>query len=121
MEQINRRVAGGLARYVSAAVLVRGADSGAAVGLILLALDPGLHVRMLRPPVACWRRRWSAPHRVGPWLAYRLDRSRDSRRLPAAAYLLYAGALAIGSLAVGRVPLVAALLAVAIAGCRGRC
>ena len=118
-EQIDRKVAGGLARYVSAAVLVRGADSGAAVGLVLLALDPGLHVRNAAAAGGLLAATLSAPHLVGPWLAYRLDRSRDSRRLLAAAYLLYAAALATGSLAVGRVPLVAALLAVAIAGCCG--
>ncbi|MFT7874264.1 MFS transporter, partial [Amycolatopsis sp. A24] len=63
----------GLLRYLTAAVLVRGADSGASVGLLLLAADRhqpaatgGLLVAAL-----------TAPHLAGPWLAVRLDRARD--------------------------------------------
>jgi hypothetical protein len=119
MERADRKVAGGLARYVSAAVLVRGVDSGAGVGLVLLALDPGLHLRNAAAAGGLLAASLSAPHLLGPWLAQRLDRSRDSRRLLAAAYLLYAGALAIGSVAVGRAPLLAALPAIAVAGCCG--
>jgi MFS family permease len=119
MERAGRKVAGGLARYVSAAVLVRGVDSGAGVGLVLLALDPGLHIRNGAATGGLLAAALSAPHLVGPWLAHRLDRSPDSRRLLAAAYLLYACALAIGSMVVGRMPLVVALLAVAAAGCCG--
>ncbi|MEU4248905.1 MFS transporter [Amycolatopsis sp. NPDC026612] len=105
----------GLARYLAAAVLVRGADSGATVGLLLLAADRhesaatgGLLVAAL-----------NAPHLVGPWLAARLDRARDRRRLLATAYLGYGFALAAGALALGRLPGVAAIAAVAVAGCCG--
>lgn len=105
----------GLARYLTAAVLVRGADSGASVGLLLLAADRhqsaasgGLLVAAL-----------TAPHLVGPWLAVRLDRARDRRRLLALAYLVYGIALTAGALAVGRLPAAAALAAVAVAGCCG--
>ena len=31
----------GLVRYLSAAVLARGADAGAGIGLLLLCVDPG--------------------------------------------------------------------------------
>ncbi len=105
----------GLTRYLTAAVLVRGADSGATVGLLLLAADRhqsaatgGLLVAAL-----------TAPHLVGPWLAVRLDRARDRRRLLALAYLVYGVALTTGALAVGRLPAAAALAAVAVAGCCG--
>ncbi len=105
----------GLARYLTAAVLVRGADSGATVGLLLLAADRhesaatgGLLVAAL-----------NAPHLVGPWLAARLDRARDRRRLLATAYLGYGLALAAGALALGRLPGVVPIAAVAVAGCCG--
>ncbi|WP_103352225.1 hypothetical protein [Amycolatopsis sp. CA-128772] len=105
----------GLARYLTAAVLVRGADSGATVGLLLLAADRhqpaaagGLLVAAL-----------NAPHLVGPWLAARLDRAQDRRRLLAAAYLVYGVALAAGALALGRFPTVVPIAAVAIAGACG--
>ncbi|WP_214417311.1 MFS transporter, partial [Sphaerisporangium fuscum] len=111
--------AGGLGRYLLAAVLVRGADSGAAVGLILLALDPGRHLREGAATGGLLAAALSAPHLVGPWAAHRLDRSRDGRRLLAIAYFVYAVALAIGALAVGRMPVAVAISAVAVAGCCG--
>ncbi len=105
----------GLVRYLTAAVLVRGADSGASVGLLLLAADRhqsaatgGLLVAAL-----------TAPHLAGPWLAVRLDRAGDRRRLLALAYLGYGIALAAGAFAVGRLPAAAALAAVAVAGACG--
>ncbi|MEV5717613.1 MFS transporter [Amycolatopsis mediterranei] len=105
----------GLARYLTTAVLVRGADSGASVGLLLLAADRhqsaatgGLLVAAL-----------TAPHLVGPWLAVRLDRARDRRRLLALAYLVYGVALTAGALAAGRLPTASALAAVAVAGACG--
>jgi MFS family permease len=105
----------GLARYVGAAVLVRGADSGATVGLVLLAAHQhqaasagGLLVAAL-----------NAPHLAGPWLATRLDRATDRRRLLAATYLCYAVALALAAFAVGHGPLWWAITAAAAAGCCG--
>ncbi|MBW8485373.1 MFS transporter [Actinomadura parmotrematis] len=99
-------------RYLATAVLVRGADGGAAVGLVLLALEHGgaLSGGLLAAAL-------SAPHLAGPWLAARLDRARDGRRLLAASYLLYGTALAAGALTVGRLPV--ALAAVAVAGACG--
>jgi MFS family permease len=104
----------GLVRYLAAAVLVRGADSGATVGLVLLAADRHQSPAMGGLLVAAL----NAPHLVGPWLAVRLDRARDRRRLLAAAYLAYGVALAAGALALTRTP-VGALVAVAVAGCCG--
>ncbi|WP_033262777.1 hypothetical protein [Amycolatopsis vancoresmycina] len=105
----------GLARYLTAAVLVRGADSGATVGLLLLAADRhqpaaagGLLVAAL-----------NAPHLAGPWLAAQLDRARDRRHLLAAAYVGYGVALAAGALALGKLPTVVPIAAVALAGACG--
>lgn len=61
----------------------------------------------------------SAPHVLGPWTARRLSRARDGRRTLAVAYLGYAVALAAGTLAVGRFPIVVALCAVVLAGTCG--
>ncbi|WP_410671704.1 MFS transporter [Amycolatopsis sp. cmx-4-68] len=104
----------GLGRYLAAAVLVRGADSGATVGLVLLAADRHQSPVMGGLLVAAL----NAPHLAGPWLAARLDRARDRRRLLAVAYLGYGFALAAGALALTRTP-VGALVAVAVAGCCG--
>ncbi len=105
----------GLARYLTAAVLVRGADSGATVGLVLLAAEQRLPPVMGGLLVAAL----NAPHLLGPWLGARLDKAAQRRRLLAAAYLLYGTALAGGALAVGRLPSIVALLAVGVAGCCG--
>jgi hypothetical protein len=111
--------AGGLVRYVLAAALVRGADSGAAVGLVLLAVDPGSRLANGAVTGGLLAAALSAPHVLGPWTARRLERSREPRRVLAAAYLIYAAALAAGAVAVGRAPLAVALGAVAVAGCCG--
>ncbi|WP_410648851.1 MFS transporter [Amycolatopsis sp. cmx-4-54] len=105
----------GLVRYLTAAVLVRGADSGATVGLVLLAA----HQRL--PPVmgGLLIAALNAPHLLGPWLAARLDKAIQRPRLLAAAYLLYGTALSAGALAITRLPAIVALLAVGVAGCCG--
>jgi hypothetical protein len=60
-----------LVRYLAAATLVRAADGGAAVGLVLLG-GPRLGGLL----AACL----TAPHLVGPALARRLDSARDDAR-----------------------------------------
>lgn len=114
-----RASVGGLARYLSAAVLVRTADGGAAVGLVLLALDPGLRLRNGAVIGGALAAALSAPHLLGPWVGRLLSRARDGRRTLAAAYVIYAGALAAGALAVGRLPAFVALAVVVVAGCCG--
>ncbi|MCO5971283.1 MFS transporter [Actinoallomurus soli] len=113
------QVARGLVRYVPAAVLARGADGGAAVGLVLLAMDPGLRIPGAAATGGLLAGALSAPHLVGPWTARRLDRARDARRVLATAFLVYAAALATGSLLLGHAPVWAAVAAVAVAGCCG--
>jgi hypothetical protein len=102
--------AGGLVRYVVTAVLVRGADSGAAVGLVLLAIDPATRLHRAAAIGGLLAAALSAPHLLGPWAGHRMDRARDGRRVLAAAYAGYGGALAAGSLALGRTPLAVAVL-----------
>lgn len=118
-ERPNGGVRSGLVRYVLAAVLVRGADSGAAVGLVLLALDPGSHLRRGAAVGGLLAAALSAPHLLGPWIGHRLDRSGDGRRVLAAAYLGYGAALAAGAIALGRAPAGAAIALVAVAGLCG--
>lgn len=113
------QIAGGLVRYVPAAVLARGADGGAAVGLVLLAMDPGLRVPGAAATGGLLAGALSAPHLFGPWMARRLDRARDARWVLATAFLIYAAGLAAGSLLLGRAPVWAAVAAVAVAGCCG--
>ena len=86
--------AGGLTRYVAAATLSRGADSGAAVGLVLVAMAPAAH--LARPSLvgALLATCLTAPHVLGPVVARQLDRASDGRRLLAAAFALYGLALA---------------------------
>jgi hypothetical protein len=105
-----------LARYLLAATLVRGADGGAAVGVVLLTLtrEPG------RAGVAgLLAAALTAPHLLGPWLARRLDRARDGRVVLAGAFAAYGIALAAATLALGRVPLAGVVGAVAAAGACG--
>ncbi|MDG4758994.1 MFS transporter [Micromonospora sp. WMMD710] len=104
-----------LPHYLVAATLARGADAGAAVGVILLATLP--EVGSSRPALlggllaTCL----TAPHLLGPVLARRLDRAADGRGLLAAAFATYAVAVAAAALLLGRVPVgvPAALLIVA--------
>ena len=104
---------GALARYVAGAALARTADAGAVVGLVLLAGTAGSRAAGLLAASI------TAPHLVGPVLARRLDRSTDVRRLLAAACLVYAAALAVGSTTVGRSPLVVSLALLVPAGLCG--
>jgi hypothetical protein len=114
-----RTRAAGLARYAVAATLVRAADAGAVVGLVLLALEPDRRAAAGATVGGVLVAALTAPHLFGPWLAHRLDQARDGRVLLAASYLLYAAALALGSATVGRAPVGVSILAVAVAGCCG--
>src|SRR4051795_11077502 len=91
-------LAGALPRYLLAATLARGADGGAAVGLVLLATSPatGLHDGaagggLLAAAV-------TAPHLLGPWAARRLDQTRDGRVLLAGGCVVYGVALGAAAL-----------------------
>jgi hypothetical protein len=113
------KTAAGLARYAVAATLVRAADAGAVVGLVLLAVDPARRAGAGPTVAGLLAAALTAPHLIGPWIAHRLDRARDGRVLLACSYLLYAVALAVGSVSVGRTPAAVSILAVGIAGSCG--
>ena len=100
-------------RYLVAATLARGADAGAAIGVVLLAATtphlsrPSLVGALL---VSCL----TAPHLLGPLLGHRLDRARDGRRLIAAVTVGYGVAVAAAALGLGVLPIaLVAVLAVA--------
>ncbi|WP_405140503.1 MFS transporter [Sphaerisporangium sp. NBC_01403] len=103
---------GALARYVAAATLARGADGGAAVGLVTLA---AVHLRDGAAVGGVLAAVLTAPHLLGPWTARRLDRARDGRRFLAMSFAGYGIALAGGAALVGHasLPLVAVLIGLA--------
>jgi len=74
-----------LARYVFAATLVRSADGGAVVAVVLLAQSsgkPGWMSGMLGAAII-------APHLLGPFIARRLDTADDGRRIIAVSALAH--------------------------------
>ncbi|MHA7180406.1 MFS transporter [Arthrobacter sp. MDB2-24] len=81
---MNRR-RGALGRYVFAATLVRSADGGAVVAIVLLAHAsglPGWLAGVLGASI-------TAPHLLGPFIARRLDTARDGRRVIAFSAVLH--------------------------------
>ncbi|WP_233091924.1 MFS transporter [Arthrobacter sp. MSA 4-2] len=83
-----------MARYVVAATLVRGADGGAVVAIVLLALDcglPGWLAGVLGASI-------TAPHLLGPFIARRLDTADDGRKLIALSAVLHGVLLGAGAL-----------------------
>lgn len=77
--------ASALARYVFAATLVRSADGGAVVAIVLLAQAcdlPGWAAGLLGASI-------TAPHLLGPLVARRLDTARDGRRVIAASAVVH--------------------------------
>ncbi|UYQ77279.1 YbfB/YjiJ family MFS transporter [Glutamicibacter sp. JL.03c] len=74
-----------LARYVAASTLVRSADGGAVVAIVLLAQAsglPGWVSGLLGASI-------TAPHLLGPFIARRLDTARDGRKVIALAALVH--------------------------------
>lgn len=74
-----------LARYVFAATLVRSADGGAVVAIVLLAHStgqPGWVSGLLGAAI-------TAPHLLGPFIARRLDTAVDGRKVIAASALAH--------------------------------
>jgi MFS family permease len=108
-----------LARYMAAATLARGADAGAAVGLVLLAVSPAAHLHHGAKVGALLAVALTAPHLLGPWVARRLDRARDGRVVLAVSFATYGLALGAAALALGRLPLIVVAAAVAVAGACG--
>ncbi|MGC5286436.1 MFS transporter [Micromonospora sp. DT231] len=105
--------------YLVAATLARGADAGAAVGVVLLATLPA--VGAARPALlggllaTCL----TAPHLLGPLLARWLDRAPDGRGRLAAGFATYASAVAAAGLLLGRVPVGVPAVLLIVAGTCG--
>ncbi|MEU4470558.1 MFS transporter [Micromonospora sp. NPDC023888] len=108
-----------LPRYLVAATLARGADAGAAVGVVLLATLPS--VGAARPALlggllaTCL----TAPHLLGPLLARWLDRAPDGRGRLAVGFATYAVAVAAAGLLLGRVPVGVPAVLLIVAGTCG--
>lgn len=83
-ERTNHSI-GALGRYVFAATLVRSADGGAVVAIVLLALSSGMPswlAGLLGASI-------TAPHLLGPFIARRLDTARDARKVIAVSAALH--------------------------------
>ncbi len=83
-----------LTRYVIAATLVRSADGGAVVAIVLLATASGLPGWVSGLPGAAI----TAPHLLGPFIARRLDTAADGRKVIAFAALMHGILLAAAAL-----------------------
>ena len=70
-----------LLRYLLAAILARGADAGAAIGLLLHCLALGDRIAQPVLTGSVLTAAIAAPHLVGPVLARWMDAARDSRRV----------------------------------------
>jgi MFS family permease len=107
---------GGLPRYLVAAVLVRLADAGAQVALVLLALDRTHSAGIGGALVAALL----IPHVVAaPAVGWLTDRARRPRLVLMGAALIFASALAAVAVLLGRVPLIVVLAILFLGGCCG--
>src|SRR4051795_2004552 len=110
---------GPLTRYLLAATLARGADGGAAVGLVLLATSGATGLSNGAAVGGLLAAALTAPHLLGPWVGRRLDRARDGRGVLAAACVVYGAALGAAAVLLGRVALPLVVAAVVVAGACG--
>ena len=111
-----RRSAGGFSRYLAAAVLVRLADEGARVALVLLALDRLGSARAGGVLVAALL----IPHVVAaPVVGLLTDRIRQPRWVVAAAAAGFAASLAGVAACLGRLPLWVSVVVLLLGGCCG--
>lgn len=107
------------ARYVLAATVARGADSAAAVAVVLMVLSPQTSVSSPGPAAGMLSACLTAPHLVGPFLGRRLDLARNGWKVISAACLIYGTALAAAAFAIGPAPLWGPGLLLVIAGASG--
>lgn len=108
-----------MARFLVAATLARGADGGAAVALVLLAVQARPTVPHAAAVGGLLAAGLMAPHALGPWVARALDRVRDGRRFLAGAFVGYGVALAAAGVAFGHVPVPVVLACTVVAGACG--
>ena len=104
-------------RYLAAAVLVRLADEGSRVVLVLLALQRTGSATVGGFIVAAF----VFPHvAAAPWAGLLVDRAAAPRRILAAAAFGFAIALALAALLIGNVALVAVFAILIAGGVAGR-
>jgi len=101
-----------LTRYVSAALLARGADAGAAVGFVMLASASGAPAAHGALTAAAL----TAPHVFGSLPSRLLDAAKDARMILAGSAVLYGLCILAAALSFGRMPLAVPLLLAAAAG-----
>lgn len=104
-----------VAAYFVSACLARAADAGAIIGIVLLAHGVAPNTALAGLLAACI----TAPHLAGPLAARVLDRSTRQRLVLAAAFTLYAIALAGGGILLARHLLILAAVSIVIAGACG--
>ena len=117
--QAGRRGRAALVRYISAATLARSADAGGAVGILLLAVDPGTGIRNGPLVGGLLAAAITLPHLLGSLLGKWLDRARDGRIVLAAGCVAYGAFLGVAAVLLGRAPLPLARSAVFAAGMCG--
>ena len=106
-----------LVRYVFAATLVRSADGGAVVAIVLLANAsglPGWVPGLLGASI-------TAPHLLGPFIARRLDTAEDGRKVIALSALAHGVLLGIAALLLPVTWAVWPALLLIVSGCSDRC
>lgn len=104
-----------LARYVIAATLVRSADGGAVVAIVLLAHTSGLSGWMSGVLGAAI----TAPHMLGPLIARRLDTAHDARKVIALAAIAHGVLLAAAALLIPSAAIVFPILLLVVSGLFG--
>jgi MFS family permease len=113
---MDRHSSHSLRRYLAGAVLVRLADEGSRVALVLLALDRTRSAGLGGALVAALL----IPHVVAaPGVGLLTDRARRPHQVVGVAALGFSCALAVAATAVGRVPLVAILAVLLVGGACG--
>lgn len=105
-----------LFRYVAAATLVRTADGGAAVALILLTISMHGRVANATSTGALLAALLTAPQVLAPVVGGRLDRARDARVALAAGFVTFGVALLAAAVLITHGGVVAAGALVCIAG-----
>jgi MFS family permease len=105
----------GVATYFVSACLARAADTGAIVGIVLLANGIAPRTAVGGLLAACL----TAPHLAGPFAARLLDRTSRKKLLLAVAFATYAVALGLAGVLLAHHLIVLAAVAVVIAGACG--
>lgn len=111
----NAPVKAALTRYACAAMLARIADGGGVLAVILLCQSSEQHFAVTGWMAACI----TLPHMLGPFIARRMDKASDARRVIATACLAYAVITGLMAATFGHVPIILTALLLIAAGLCG--